>query len=293
MSDVTHSGDSVTRASAFANELELQCDETLILTGSATLPFDTAGGDLDLVLITPHESRFAQFAARRDSERITEQVANDFAMSYVKSRDGSEIDVEVWHAPRVLQAVSALGTEIRDTAAVEGDFTRVGGLDVKVGTDLLHALGWGIPLRGTEAFTVLHTAVAWPAYLAFKRDTALINVRDATKGIPSSLRQDRPDEAYLKLCWAADSLVDAMIFHSGLSITRWKWRLRYLPFLPPWVGEWYRDIRFCPALEHGTFTEHVEVLRQTRDAHGGSVPCPIDCHLTQQDEFKKVLRQPS
>ncbi|WP_328314832.1 nucleotidyltransferase domain-containing protein [Streptomyces sp. NBC_00442] len=260
------------RARECAADLGLKDDETLILTGSATLPFPTRGGDIDLVLVTPSEDRYLGFAQSRERERETEQAANEFAISYVQLPNGKEMDIEVWPARRLVSAAAGVGGEIRDIQEVEADFTRVGGLDVKVGTDLFHALGWGLPVAGTDAFGRLHDLVAWPAYQAFKRDAALVNVRDATKGIPSSLRDERPDEAYLKLCWAADSLVDAMIFHSGYSITRWKWRLRYLSLLPSWIDDWYREIRLRPVLEPADLLRHVDLLKKAFATYTGTPP---------------------
>ncbi|MEU3563666.1 hypothetical protein [Kitasatospora sp. NPDC006786] len=262
-------------ADRFAGQLTLGNDETLLLTGSVTLPFETPGGDIDVILITPNESRIEELAARRSGERRTEQIANGYAMCYLRADSGEEIDVEVWPTRTVLAAAAALDTGIRDLAAVEADFTRVGGLDVKVGTDLMHALGWGMPVVGAEVLDRLREAVPWPAYQAFKRDAALVNVRDATKGIPASIRDGRPDEAYLKLCWAADSLVDALIFHFGLSITRWKWRLRYTDLLPERVGDWYRRVRFEPVLDSAWLGEQVDVLCRTWQAYAGSTPEPL------------------
>lgn len=133
------------RARECAADLGLKDDETLILTGSATLPFPTRGGDIDLVLVTPSEDRYLGFAQSRERERETEQAANEFAISYVQLPNGKEMDIEVWPARRLVSAAAGVGGEIRDIQEVEADFTRVGGLDVKVGTDLFHALGWGCP----------------------------------------------------------------------------------------------------------------------------------------------------
>ncbi|MEU9096822.1 hypothetical protein [Streptomyces sp. NPDC048361] len=255
-----------------AADLGLKDGETLILTGSATLPFPTRGGDIDLVLVTPVEDRYLGFAGSRERERETEQAANEFAISYVQLPNAKEMDIEVWPERRLVTAAETIGGEIRSIEEVEADFTRVGGLDVKVGTDLFHALGWGVPVAGADAFGRLHDRISWPAYQAFKRDAALVNVRDATKGIPSSLRDERPDEAYLKLCWAADSLVDAMIFHAGHSLTRWKWRLRYLSLLPSWIDDWYREIRLRPVLEPADLLRHVDVLKKTFATYAGTPP---------------------
>lgn len=271
MTDTARRPAAAEQAAAYAAGMRLGDDEVLLLTGSSVLPFETGGGDLDLVLISPDPARFAEFAARRHSERLTEQLANGYAMSYFEL-DGGEVDIEVWPTGRVLDSARALDLGIRDAEAVEADFTRVGGLDVKVGTDLFHALRCGVPVAGADRFRELRDAVPWVSYQAFKRDCSLINVRDATKGIPASLRASRADEAYLKLCWAADSLVDGLIFHHGLSISRWKWRLRYLPLLDPWVGEWYREVRFTPQLAPDVLTKHVEVLRDTWRRFAGSEP---------------------
>lgn len=273
-SPMTPPDDFIAKAVSFLPALGVTDRETLLVTGSSVLPFPTGGGDLDLVLVTPDPDRFAAFAARRHSERLSEQHANGYAMSYV-DHDGIEVDVEVWPEQVVTAARDALGTGIRDIEAVEADFSRVGGLDVKVGTDLFHALAWGRPVHGAEQAAALRGSVPWDAYQAFKRDCALVNVRDATKGIPASLRADRPDEAYLKLCWAADSLVDAAIFHAGFSITRWKWRLRYLPLLDEWIGDWYREVRFDPAGAQADIQRHVTVLADTWKTHMGTRPSPL------------------
>ncbi|WP_330334616.1 hypothetical protein OHS33_35870 [Streptomyces sp. NBC_00536] len=264
------------KAEEYAAELALKDGETLILTGSATLPFETRGGDVDLVLVTPYEERYFGFAQSRERERETEQAANEFAISYLRLPNGEELDIEVWPERRLLAAAEKFRTGIRDIEEVEADFTRVGGLDVKVGTDLFHAVGWGVPVAGTEAFEHLHGRIPWPAYQAFKRDAVLVNVRDATKGIPASLRDERPDEAYLKLCWAADSLLDAMVFHTGHSITRWKWRLRYLSLLPAWVDDWYRGIRFRPVLEPADLLRHVDVLKNTFETYAERPPHALE-----------------
>jgi hypothetical protein len=259
------------RATRYAQRLHLDTEETLILTGSSVLPFATDGGDLDLVLVTPDERRFAEFATRRHSERRSEQLTNGFAMSYF-DLDGEEADIEVWPTERVAAAIGEVGTGIRDVEAIEADFTRVGGLEVKVGTDLFHALHSGVAVHGEAAFGRLRSAVSWPSYQALKRDCALINVRDAGKGVPASLQAGQPEEAYLKLCWAADSLVDAMIFHRGLSIVRWKWRLRYLPLLDPWVPDWYRRVRLNGVLDAGAIAAEVDVLRRVWQQYAGTQP---------------------
>ncbi|BBA95579.1 hypothetical protein RVR_491 [Actinacidiphila reveromycinica] len=255
----------------FAERTGCRDGEVLLVTGSSVLPFETSGGDVDLVLLTPYDDRFRSFAERRHPERRTEQLANGYAMSYLDA-GGEEIDIEVWPEDRVLAACRALGDGIRDADAVEADFTRVGGLDVKVGTDLFHALRCGVPAHGAERLREVRSAVPWRTYQAFKRDCALVNVRDATKGIPASLRVGRPDEAYLKLCWAADSLADGLIFHHGLSISRWKWRLRYLPLLEPSFGDWYREVRFTPQLAPEALDRHVGVLRDAWRRHAGTEP---------------------
>jgi hypothetical protein len=264
----------ISRADSFATSCGVTEDEILLITGSPTLPFATGGGDLDLVLITPDPDRYATLAERRDGERSSEQVANGYAIIYADV-EGIEVDAEIWLLDRVFKARDALGTGIHDVAAVEANFSRVGGLDVKVGTDLFHALRWGYLIGRRDSLAALRGSVPWPTYQAFKRDCALVNVRDATKGIPTSMRAGRLDEAYLKLCWAADSLVDAMIFHTGLSITRWKWRLRYLPLLEPWIGDWYRAVRFQPAEAQAVMDRHVKTLAETWKSYVGSLPADL------------------
>jgi hypothetical protein len=260
---------------ASANDiLRLSTEDVLILTGSAVLPFTTGSDDIDLVLLTSAEDRLADFAAQRSSERRSEQVANGYTMCYFNHRD-VEVDLEVWPLQGVRQAIAALPSGIATIDEIESDFTRVGGLEVKVGTDLLHGLMLGRPIHGIRDFAALREAIPWRCYLAWKRDALLVNVRDATKGIPASLRADRPDEAFMKLCWAADSAVDALVFHSGLSINRWKWRLRYLPVIDEAIATWYREVRFSqPLLTVDSLQHQVDVLREIWLRYAGTEPQP-------------------
>ncbi|MEU4771527.1 hypothetical protein [Micromonospora sp. NPDC023644] len=256
-------------------DLPLGPGDCLVLTGSRVLPFAVSGDDLDLMLFSTDPATHDAYVARRHSERLSEQLANGFVMAYLAHRDGSELDVELWPTDTVTAAIGAVGDGIHDVEAVERDFTRVGGLEVKVGTDLFHALWYGRPLRGADTFARLRGQVNWSTYFAWKRDTQLINVRDAVKGIAKSLKDDRPDEAYLKLCWAADSLVDGLIFHAGHSISRWKWRLRYLDLIDPAVSEWYRQVRFGTdgdRYSRESLLRDREVLRSSWEKYSGTKP---------------------
>jgi hypothetical protein len=262
--------------------LPLADGDCLVRTGSRVLPFAVASDDLDLVLISDSDATVAWLTDRRHDERLSEQVACGYVMAYVE-RDGAELDLELWPLERVRTAIGALGTGIHDVAAVERDFTRVGGLEVKVGTDLFHALWYGQPLAGADRLADLRAQVPWDTYFAWKRDTQLVNVRDAVKGVGKSVREGRLDEAYLKLCWAADSLADGLVFHHGHSIARWKWRLRYLDLIEPWVGEWYREVRFGPTRpEAEELRRHRDVLRDTWEKYAGSAPAlPLADHSTR------------
>lgn len=254
--------------------LRLSEDDPLILTGSAVLPFDTSSSDIDLMVITSATERYAHLETQRNPERLSEQIANEYAICYF-DHAGMEVDLEAWPMSRVERAISELPTKIASPDEIETDFTRVGGLEVKVGTDLIHTLMLGIAIHGAARFEELRASVPWRCYLAWKRDSLLINVRDATKGIPASLRSGRPDEAFMKLCWAADSAVDALIFHSGMSINRWKWRLRYLPYIDQEIASWYREVRFGePALEAASLELHQAMLREIWQTYASTEPQP-------------------
>lgn len=255
-----------------AAALALAPADCLVLTGSRTLPFPSRSDDVDLLVVTDCAETVRRAEHRRHTERLSEQRANGFSLSYVPHESG-ELDVEVWPLEVVRTAVAAVGTRRRTVVEIEQDFTRVGGLETKVGTDLFHALRYGRALHGGDAFTALRETVCWPAYFAGKRDAALVNVRDATKGIAKSLGEDRPDEAYLKLCWAADSVADAMIFHHGHSIARWKWRLRYLDLLGGWVRDWYAAVRFPDSAPTVPWVrEHRETLVRVWSTYAGTPP---------------------
>lgn len=266
MGSVSASGDAVDQAGGVIPLLELRPGDAVIVTGSGVLPFPVESDDLDLLLITPHSEQISLYARQRESERLTEQVANGYVMSY-RHLNGREVDLEVWPLERVERAIADLGTGVASIEVLEADFTRVGGLELKVGTDLFHALLCGVPVVGMEAIGELRAAVDWTAFLSRRRDQHLVNVRDARKGVRASLRANRPEEAYVKLVWAADSAVDGLIFHAGYSINRWKWRLRYLDRLATegaidrQVAEWYRAVRFPPRpLTVDELSAHVEIL---------------------------------
>lgn len=249
--------------------LGLTAEDCLVITGSRVLPFETISDDVDLFVLAGSQDTARRLAAGRNDERLAEQLANGYSISYVDF-DGDELDVEAWPVEVVLAAVEAVGTRPWSIAALERDFTRVGGLETKVGTDLFHTLLLGRPLLGATRFQELRDSVPWQVYLMAKRDVCLVNVRDGVKGIGKSLRDGRADEAYLKLCWAADNLVDGMIFHHGHSINRWKWRLRYLDLLPPSIGDWYRDVRFpSTPMEAEQIAVRREFLAGTWRDHAG------------------------
>jgi hypothetical protein len=255
-----------------ATVLRLAPDDCLVLTGSRVLPFDTGTDDLDLLVITTRSETVRQAELRRHPERLSEQQTNGFLLSYLSHGD-SELDVEVWPRTTVLAAAAAVGDRIRSVAELEKDFTRVGGLEVKVGIDLFQGLWYGRPLLGAPSLDVLRSSVCWRAHFAGRRDTLLVNVRDAVKGIARSLREDRPDEAYLKLCWAADCLADALVFHYGHSIARWKWRLRMLELTPRWLRDWYHEVRFpTRPLQATELWEHRDRLARCCQEYTGAEP---------------------
>jgi hypothetical protein len=259
--------------------LDLRSGDAVIVTGSTVLPFPVESDDLDLLLITPHREQLSSYAQRRHSERLSEQLANGYVMSY-HDLGGRELDLEVWPLERVHRAIDDLGTGVVDIEALEADFTRIGGLEVKVGTDLFHGLLCGVPVVNTGVIAELRAAVDWTAFFSRRRDQHLVNVRDARKGMRASLKAGRSDEAYLKLGWAADNAIDALIFHRGYSLNRWKWRLRYLERLTKegaierGIADWYRGVRFPPRpLSVDELSGHIEVLGRLW-AIAGTEPAP-------------------
>jgi hypothetical protein len=254
----------------------------MLLTGSLVLPFDVASDDFDLVILK-ESSALEHWEDRRHSERITEQHANGYLLFYARIGE-SEVDGEVWPQPTLGRALAAMPSSIADVDTLESAFTRFAGLERKVGVDLFHALLWGVPEPRSEALVArVRAAVNWTVFHAWNRDFHLINVRDAIKGVTKSLKDGAVEEAYLKMRWAADNVVDATIFHCGLSINRWKWRVRYLPLLAPWLGEWYRAVHFSPFSETAApFADWLAVLRdrvrllgrEPRLTAAGSAPAP-------------------
>jgi hypothetical protein len=220
-------------------------DDVLLAGGSLVLPFEVAGGDVDLLLVT-NDATAAAYAGQRSSERRSEQMANGYLLSYRTVGD-VELDVELWPRSVVGRVACDLGVGVAEVGEVEADFTRLGGLERKVALDLLHGLLLGQPDPiSAAASELLRAQVCWTRYFSWNRDVHLVNCRDAVNGMTRSLREGCLDEAYLKACWGADNLVDGLIFDSAYSISRWKWRLRFLPFLDKAVADWYRQLRFSP-----------------------------------------------
>jgi hypothetical protein len=226
--------------------LAISGQDALVVTGSQVLPFDVGVGDIDLTLFAGDPDSMLRMRRTQHHLRLSEQQANGYLVSYAEFGD-RELDVETWPVHVVRDAVAELGGRVARIEEVERDFTRVGGLEVDAGTDLFHALLCGKPLAGHELVARLRGAVSWDVYLAWKRDVHLINVKTAVESVRRSVRDGWENEAYLKLCWAADNLADALIFHRGYSINRWKWRLRYLDLLVDERVRWYHSVRFRTA----------------------------------------------
>ena len=267
--DPSDAADRVARALADAGlsweaiRRHLDCgpDDVLLAGGSLVLPFEVAGGDVDLLLITD-DATVAACGGQRSSERRSEQIANGYVLCY-RTVGGVELDVELWPRSVVERVAADLGAGVADVRAVEADFTRLGGLERKVGLDLLHGLLLGRPEPGCAAASeVLRAQVCWTRYFSWNRDVHLVNCRDAVKGLTRSLGEGHLDEAYLKACWGADNLVDGLIFDSAHSISRWKWRLRFLPFLDAVVADWYQQLRFSPP-DRGRLEQAVERMAAT------------------------------
>jgi hypothetical protein len=217
--------------------------DCVLLTGSVALGFSAPGTDLDILYIGTDGRAPTRFG-RASDERRPEQEANGFSIHYLRV-PGVEIDVEFWPAARVERAIAEFGRGIAAAAEIEEQFTRLAGLERKVGLDLLHALLNGKPHPDTTAAAqALRRLVDWQRFFAWNRDYHLLNVADSVTGARKSLQTGEPEEAYLKLSWGADHLVDALSFHGGRSISRWKWRLRYLAHLEPPVQGWYRKVKF-------------------------------------------------
>jgi hypothetical protein len=225
-------------------------DDVLVAGGSLVLPFEAGSDDIDLLLVTRDDDIVARYAGQRSSERRSEQIANGYVLSY-REVGGVQLDVELWPRSVVERVTADLGEGVAGVGELEADFTRLGSLDRKVGLDLLHTLLLGEPDPACAgSFKGLRAGVCWIRYFSWNRDVHLIHARDAVKGVRRSLRDGELAEAHLKACWGADNLVDGLIFDGGHSISRWKWRLRFLPFVDGAVAEWYQRLRFSRPNRH-------------------------------------------
>lgn len=225
--------------------MEIQQGEILLVAGSQILPWGKQSNDYDLLLLTPSIS--PTLRQRQADERLQEQSRNKYLLCYFDTPIG-ELDVEVWPSSTVNKAIADLGTGLPTVEEIERSFPYFAGLDRKVGVDLFHSLLCGQPSpRSASLHTSLLQRVDRTRYFAWNRDYCLSNVRDGLKGIRQSLKGNFFEEAHLKMCWALDNAVDALLFDNGYSINRWKWRLRYLQFLSSDVSSMYREVRLGPA----------------------------------------------
>lgn len=225
--------------------LDIQQGEILLVAGSQILPWGVQSNDYDLLLLTPSIS--PALRGRQAGERLQEQSRNNYILCYFDTPMG-ELDVEVWPLRIVDQAIEDLGSGLPTTEEIERSFPYFAGLDRKVGVDLFHSLlcGQASPRSGSMHTSLLQQ-VDRNRYFAWNRDYCLLNVRDGLKGVRQSLKGNMSEEAHLKMCWAFDNAVDALLFDNGYSINRWKWRLRYLQFLSSDVSSIYREVRMGPA----------------------------------------------
>lgn len=255
--------------------LALEPDDAIVVAGSQVLPMGVQSDDLDLLIVQACDD-LGRWESRRDRERLGEQRATGYAIVPVHV-NGVELDCEIWPRSTVNAAIAALPRGAPTAAQVQQDFSRFAGLDRKVGLDLLHALALGIEEpRSTATVVALRREVDWNAYALWNRTYHLINVGDAVKGVKRSLNDGRNDEAYVKACWAADNVLDAAIFDAGLSISRWKWRLRYMPFLDPSICEWYQAVHFGGLPQRAEVIEAwVDLLREVAGGIGRPLGRPF------------------
>jgi hypothetical protein len=248
--------------------------DVLVAGGSLVLPFEAGTDDVDLLLVTDDADTVSRYAAVRSTERRSEQIANGFVLCYQRV-GGAELDLEIWSRSIVESVAADLGEGVAEVGEIEADFTRLGGVDRKVGLDLLHTLLLGEPDPAcAEAFDALRAGVCWTRYFSWNRDVHLIHAGDAVKGVTRSLRHGDLPEAHLKACWGADNLVDGLIFDGGYSISRWKWRLRFLPFIDGAAAEWYRRLRFSPP-DRGRLEEAVDLMAATVTERLGRPPAAL------------------
>jgi hypothetical protein len=248
--------------------------DVLVAGGSLVLPFEAGSDDVDLLLVTRDDDTVARYAAVRSPERRSEQIANGYVLCY-RQVGGTELDLELWSRSVVERVAADLGEGVAGAGEIEADFTRFGGLDRKVGLDLLHTLLLGEPDPACAgSFNALRAGVCWTRYFSWNRDVHLIHAGDAAKGVRRSLRDGELAEAHLKACWGADNLVDGLIFDGGYSISRWKWRLRFLPFIDGAVAEWYRRLRFRPP-DRDRLEEAVDLMAATVAERLGRPPAAL------------------
>ncbi|HDR7799692.1 TPA: hypothetical protein QCY03_003493 [Bacillus tropicus] len=245
-----------------------ECD-VLLLVGSAVLPWGELSEELDLVLINSSIDR--ELLALQATERLSEQERNGFQIIYKNTPD-RELDIEVWSRSSVQKAIKNLGKGMPTLSEIETHFTTFGGLERKVGLDLFHYLFVGKSHPKTSMkFKELITEIDWIRYFSWNRDYHLTNVFDGIKGTRKSMREGFFEEAYIKLIWAFDNAVDGMIFHNGISINKWKWRLRYLDNIPKELAKAYREARFGGLPDSSIVIEEwlilLEKMLQFRETH--------------------------
>ncbi|MFS0752935.1 hypothetical protein [Oceanobacillus sp. 1P07AA] len=245
--------------------LQVGQNDTLFLGGSSALPWKKSQAEeYDLFLIT--ESISEEFVEKRSDERISEQKRNGFTIVYINTEE-VELDIEIWNRKKVDKAIRSFGRGLPSLTQIEENFNYFAGLDRKVGLDLFHNINIGLSQpRLSDNYIRLKEQIDWQRYYAWNRDYHLINVMDGVKGITTSIKGKHKQEAYLKLCWAFDNALDAILFHHGISINRWKWRLRYLKYLPKDFSKVYQSIRFDGLLNSfEDFKQPLEILKDTQN----------------------------
>lgn len=233
-----------------ARGLSLREEEILFVTGP--LPGDAGGAESgpEVVLLTDEEG-FEDRALRFAPERRSLLLRRRFGVLYQRVGD---VDVMV----HVLQRATIEGLlDALDAGAIWAGSPA--GVDHEAGVELLHRLRRGRALANEEGFERLRERLCAQKLAEWSVHHALARSGDAMAGARTSLEENDPENAYLKLSALYDALGDAVLYSNGQRAGGWQWRLPelrawgHLPFV-----DRYLDVKLPrrpPSEPLGAFVE--------------------------------------
>lgn len=233
------------RAHRLVERLELSPNAIAYFSGSLLDGVGDASSDYDVYVLTSYEDIFERRHGF-ERERNLQQVRHGTGLIYLDI-EGTEYDVEFHVISKVEEMMLSLREyQARDSIDSFTSFDSLGRYERIEAQSFLHRFRIGLPFHNSERFAALRDAFPDEAFFLWQCDYFIESAGDFTKGVRRSLRENDPENAYLKLTRLYDTIADLALARQGQSMDRWKWRLPKLRlYSDPALLDAYLTVQLC------------------------------------------------